>query len=56
MSGHTFAADRMPTCTCTPKITICRPHHWVRSIRVAYRCPSLTSWSSQRANGCDPPP
>ncbi|SLH59510.1 Uncharacterised protein [Mycobacteroides abscessus subsp. abscessus] len=30
--GKTFSRCETPTCTCTPQIIICLPHHWVRSI------------------------
>ena len=32
MIGITLCAEDTPTCTCTPQISICRPHHWVRLI------------------------
>ncbi len=30
--GKTLSWCDTPTCTCTPQISICLPHHWVRSI------------------------
>ena len=35
MIGITLCAEEIPTCTCTPQISICRPHHWVRLISSA---------------------
>ena len=34
-TGITRSRSGMPTCTCTPQISICRPHHWVRLISSA---------------------
>ena len=31
-TGITRSTAGIPTCTCTPQISICRPHHWVRLI------------------------
>ena len=31
-TGITRYFSGIPTCTCTPQISICRPHHWVRLI------------------------
>ena len=34
-TGITRDRSGIPTCTCTPQISICRPHHWVRLISSA---------------------
>ena len=31
-TGITRSCSGRPTCTCTPQMSICRPHHWVRLI------------------------
>jgi hypothetical protein len=35
MIGITLCAEEIPMCTCTPQISICLPHHWVRLISSA---------------------
>src|SRR6476469_6552217 len=50
----TLCSDEMPTCTCTPQISICRPHHWVRLISSAYRGASVSFWADHFANGWVP--
>ena len=32
ITGITRSRSGIPTCTCTPQISIWRPHHWVRLI------------------------
>src|SRR6478735_2542245 len=50
----TLCSDEMPTCTCTPQISIWRPHHWVRLISSAYRGASVSFWADHFANGWVP--
>ena len=54
MIGITLCADETPTWTCTPQISIWRPHHWVRLISSAYRGPSVSSCADHWANGWVP--
>src|ERR1700757_5544220 len=54
MIAITLWADEMPTCTCTPQISICRPHHWVRLINSAYRGASVSFCADHFAKGCVP--
>ena len=30
--GKTLSGEDTPTWTCTPQMSICRPHHWVRAM------------------------
>src|ERR1700686_3073697 len=54
MIAITLCADEIPTCTCTPQINICLPHHWVRLISSAYRGASVSFCDDHLANGCVP--
>jgi hypothetical protein len=49
-----FSGDRMPQCTCTPKIWSWRAIHWLRSRRAAYRGLSVIFWVTQSVIGCVP--
>src|SRR3954453_19017248 len=50
----TLCSDEMPTSTCTPQISIWRPHPWVRLISSAYRGESVSFWADHFANGWVP--
>src|ERR1700749_4057348 len=54
MIGITLFGDEIPTCTCTPQISIWRPHHWVRLISSAYRGPGVSFCVDHCANGWVP--
>src|ERR1700712_494514 len=54
MIGITLCAEDTPTCTCTPQISICRPHHCVRLISSAYRGASVSCSADHFANGWVP--
>src|SRR6195952_6162421 len=56
MIGITLCAEDTPTCTCTPQISICRPHHCVRLISSAYRGASVSCSADHLANGWVPAP
>src|ERR1700737_275970 len=54
MIAMTLCADEIPTCTWTPQISICLPHHWVRLISSEYRGASVSFCADHFANGCVP--